>query len=279
MSRPYECDFQDRYWPELPANHISQLYRIGKGAAALAEAGYETIDQIPEGHKLSATNQRLRRSVLDGGTVVEPELRSALDEIKGQVAYLDFETIMPALPSWKGCRPYQQLTVQFSVHQRTDAGVKHVDYLAEGAGDPREALARALITATDGFPIVLAYFVAFERGRIEELADEFPELRDKLCALAECLVDLLPIVRNNVGHPDFGGSFSLKSVAPALLERGYEGMEVADGGTAAALLRKLLLDPDSLDCDLNELRKDLLAYCERDTEVLVELHDMLDKLA
>ncbi len=278
-SQPYDCDFKGRCWPELPANHVSQLYRIGKGASALEEAGYETIDQIPEGHKLSTINQRLRRAVLDGGTVVEPGLREVLDEIEGPVAYLDFETIMPALPIWKGCRPYQQITVQFSVHQRTDAGVKHVEYLADGADDPREALARALIEATDGFPSVLAYHVSFERKRIEELSEEFPNLKVELCALADRLIDLLPIVRANIGHPDFGGSFSLKAVAPALLERGYEGMEVADGGTAAALLKGLLLDPYSLDRDLDELRKDLLAYCERDTQVLVELHDLLEKLA
>jgi len=216
--------------------------------------------------------------VIDGGIVVDPGLREELDEIKGPVAYLDFETIMPAIPIWNGCWPYQQITVQFSVHQRTAAGVKHVEYLAEGAADPREALARALIAATDGFPIVIAYYVSFERLRIEELADEFPGLANELRALAARLVDMLPIVRNYVGHPEFGGSFSLKSVAPALLERGYEGMEVADGGTAAALLKGLLLDPDSLDCDLKGLRRDLLAYCERDTEVLVELHDILETL-
>lgn len=82
-SSPYECDFRGRCWPELPANHVSQLYRIGKGAAALEKAGYETIGQIPEGHKLSPINQRLRRSVLAGGAVGERELRDALDEIEG----------------------------------------------------------------------------------------------------------------------------------------------------------------------------------------------------
>ena len=278
-SKPYACDFVGRCWPELPAHHVSQLYRIGKGAVALAEAGYETIDEIPEGHKLSGINQRLRRAVIHGGIVVDPGLREALGEIEGRVAYLDFETIMPAIPVWNGCWPYQQITVQFSVHQRTSAGVKHVEYLAEGNGDPREALARALIEATNGFEAVLAYYVPFERKRIEELAEEFPGLRAELLALADRLVDLLPIVSAHIGHPDFGGSFSLKAVAPALLERGYEGMEVSDGGTAAALLKALLLDPDSLDGDLDALRSDLLAYCKRDTEVLVELHDVLKQLA
>ena len=41
-------------------------------------------------------------------------------------------------------------------------------------------------------------------------------------------VDLLPVVRNHAYHPDFRGSFSLKSVVPALLPHlAYDDLEVA----------------------------------------------------
>ena len=50
------------------------------------------------------------------------------------------------------------------------------------------------------------------------------------------LWDLLPVVRNHVYHPRFGGSFSLKYVLPALVpDMTYEGMEVADGTDAGGL--------------------------------------------
>lgn len=42
--------------------------------------------------------------------------------------------------------------------------------------------------------------------------------------------DLLPVIRNHVYHLRFAGSYSLKSVLPALVpELSYEGMAVADG--------------------------------------------------
>jgi hypothetical protein len=46
------------------------------------------------------------------------------------------------------------------------------------------------------------------------------------------LWDLLPMIRNHVYHPRFAGSYSLKSVLPALVPGiTYAGMEVANGRT------------------------------------------------
>ena len=85
--------------------------------------------------------------------------------------------------------------------------------------------------------------------------------------------------RNNVYHPDFGGRFGLKFVAPVLLERGYEGLEITDGNLASMKLEQMLLHPQDLEGDVAVLREQLLAYCHRDTVVLVELHDKLEELA
>ncbi len=42
--------------------------------------------------------------------------------------------------------------------------------------------------------------------------------------------DLPPFIRDNAYHPNFKGSFSIKSVLPALIpEMTYEGMLIADG--------------------------------------------------
>ena len=79
------------------------------------------------------------------------------------------------------------------------------------------------------------------------------------------LWDLLPLVRDHVYHPDFGGSYSLKSVLPALVpEMTYEGMEVADGQAAGLAWESFVhngLDRDEHD----RIRKALLDYCGQDT--------------
>jgi hypothetical protein len=80
------------------------------------------------------------------------------------------------------------------------------------------------------------------------------------------IVDLQPIVREYVYHPEFGGSFCLKAVLPALVPGlGYADLDVKDGRTASALLEALLLHGDAMDpTERAELRRKLLAYCERD---------------
>ena len=88
-------------------------------------------------------------------------------------------------------------------------------------------------------------------------------------------------MRDHVYHPDFGGSFSIKKVLPALVpELGYDDLEIQDGGSASAALETLLLDTDALSAaKRQELRRDLLRYCERDTFAMVRLHERLRALA
>ena len=107
------------------------------------------------------------------------------------------------------------------------------------------------------------------------MADAHPELRSDLTALSKRIKDLLPVVRDHVYHPDFGGSFSIKSVLPALvLGLGYGDLEIQGGSAASTALEVLLFDADALDPDARQtLRKNLLSYCERDTLAMVKLHD------
>ncbi len=70
-----------------------------------------------------------------------------------------------------------------------------------------------------------------------------PEFADDLLAIEARLVDLLRVMRANVYHPDFGGSFSLKTVAPALVPGfTYADLDVGDGGAASTALEALIVD-------------------------------------
>jgi hypothetical protein len=90
-----------------------------------------------------------------------------------------------------------------------------------------------------------------------------------------------PPVRDHIYHPEFAGSFGLKAVLPALVPAlGYDELEIQDGGTAAAALESLLLEPDAFDdAERRALRADLEAYCALDTWALVQLAVALRKLS
>jgi hypothetical protein len=281
-SAPYPCPFTERCWPVLPPHHVSTLYAMQQRALELDEQGYRTILDLPADYPLGAAADRQRRAVRAGRVIVEPTLARALADLAPPVAFLDFETVAPAIPIWNGCHPFDAVPVQFSAYAPDRAGtLRPHAWLAEGPGDPRPALAERLLAACEGARTIVAYGAGFERAGIRLLAAAVPQLGARLEALAGRLVDLLPLVRNHVYHPDFGGSFSLKRVLPALVpELSYAGLAIAEGQAASLALEALLVHGDDMPpAERARLRADLLAYCHQDTWGLVRLLERLRGLA
>src|SRR5208337_4267091 len=122
---------------------------------------------------------------------------------------------------------------------------------------------------------IVVYHQQFESQRLSDLAPRLPEFSERIEKIQCRLWDLLPIIRDHVYHPAFGGSYSLKSVLPALVpDMTYEGMEVADG-QAAGLAWESLVRGELDGWEREKIRKALLDYCGQDTLALVKLLDRL----
>jgi hypothetical protein len=289
---PYECPFKARCWPLRPEHHLGTLYRWGKRARELERQGYATIADLPGDLDLGEIPERQRKAVQRKRMVVEPWLGKSLTIFdKLPLGFLDFETVGPAIPVWPGCRPYDAVPVQFSFFlDRGEGEPEHHEHLASGPGDPRPALAERLVEACAGAEAIVAYNAGFERQCIRGLAEAVPALSEPLLALEVKLVDLLPAVRNHVYHPAFHGSFSLKSVLPALVPSlTYADLQIGDGDTASVYLERMLLGKEQgrgggpgqlelFDAAPSPLRADLLAYCKRDTWAMVKLLERLREL-
>ena len=209
-----------------------------------------------------------RASVSDG-------LASALAEIKFPAAFLDFEAINPAIPFYTGNRPYQFIPFQWSLHILDSAGgLEDRSFLNDSSEDPRGRLAEALLDALPPEGSIVTYS-NFERSVVNGLALALPGHADRLRALPDRMVDLLAIVRENVRHPGFRGSNSLKSVLPVLVpDTGYADLEIAEGMAAAASYLRMTSD-DTPVSERDAIRKALLSYCARDTEAMVRVYQAL----
>ena len=279
---PHECPFMKRCWPEWPADHVSTLYVMRRRALDLEAKGYRTLHDLPGDLKLNAIQVRQVRAVQAGTLIVEESLAEALVPFQGPLAFLDFETVSPAIPVWNGCRPWDQVPVQFSVHvQEHGGGYAHHEWLAEGGADPRPAQAERLVAACAEAHAIVAYNSSFERSCVRQLAAAAPGLARELGLIELKLVDLLPVVRNHVYHPQFAGSFSLKSVIPALVpEVTYDDLEIRDGAAATLALWRLVFEPEGQSPrERAAKRRALLAYCERDSWATVKLLERLRVLA
>ena len=88
-------------------------------------------------------------------------------------------------------------------------------------------------------------------------------------------VSLFPPLDRHHHDPRFHGSFSIKAVLPAIVPHlGYDDLEIGDG-LLASLAYEELRNPNTSSARGAELRANLLAYCGRDTEAMLELFRVL----
>ena len=121
---------------------------------------------------------------------------------------------------------------------------------------------------------IVTYNQSFEVGRLNELAQFFPEEANYLHQLVDRIVDLLPVFQGgNCYFPAMTNSASIKSVLPAIApDFTYENLEIQDGGSASSLFHESI--ENGIFTDEN-LRENLLKYCERDTLAMVIIYQFL----
>lgn len=275
---PFPCPLKPHCWAGLPEHHVTRLYYGGKKAFRWLAKGWETIDQLPP-DRLSAPQRIQQNTVYSGQPHFETaRVRSWLNGLEYPVHHLDFETMAPAVPLCEGTRPYQQVPFQFSLHvqDRPGAEPRHLEFLAEGPGDPRPGLLEGLrVIGPQG--TVLAFNASFERAVLENLGADLPAFGHLTRDLIRRMDDLAtPFQRFHAYHPRQQGKYSLKAVLPAWTDLSYEGLDIADGQAAAREFVQAmygeeigLTRPDGRD--RTRVLADLKAYCRLDTLAMVEL--------
>lgn len=275
---PYECPF----WahcsagletPEYPLQILPGLR--GSRLDGLLKLGIETVPEIPSEYPLTPTQQRVRDATATGQPWISPALRGALEDVTWPLFFLDFEAVGLALPHYRGMRPFDPLPFQFSCHVQAhpDAEVEHIEFLADGDGDPRESLAHSLLQTLGDTGSIIVYS-HYEKTTIRNLAGWLPDLTPSLLALEDRLVDLLGIIRAHYYHPDFMGSYSIKNVLPVLVPgMSYEGMDVADGTEAGRVWLQIFETEDPKE--LARMKRALRDYCRMDSLSMYYLRQQL----
>jgi Domain of unknown function(DUF2779) len=272
---PYACGFIEYCSRDVPKAEfpIYWLPYFDAKAKKLALLGINDLRNVPD-DMLGVRQQRVKTHTL-ANTVYFDAAGAAADlAVHSLPAYfLDFETIQFAVPIWKGTRPYQQNTFQFSLHTLSESDqLEHTEFLDLSGNDPSESFARALITGCGERGPVYVYNAGFETARIRELATRYPYLSTSLLAINARVVDLLPIARERYYHPSQQGSWSIKKVLPAVVpELRYDTLEgVQDGGMAMEAFLEAI-HPDTNRERKNQIEQQLLAYCKLDTYAMVRL--------
>lgn len=281
-SDPFTCDFYSVCNTPFPEDWVGYLPRMGSKVEALREMGITSIHNIPDDFPLTAGQRRARDCVRLDKTHYDKNLTRVLEKLDYPLYFMDFETLFPALPRYKGMRPYDHIPFQWSVHLKRDprSAIEHREFLHDDAGDPRKVFLESLLPVVEQYEkaFILVYS-GFEATRLEDLARWFPRYARRIERIRGRLWDMLQVVRNNVYHPRFQGSFSIKYVLPALIPgMSYENMEVADG-SEAGLAYERMIGKKADAAERKRLRQSLLEYCKQDSLALVRLLEHLSAAA
>ncbi|MBO5745903.1 MAG: DUF2779 domain-containing protein [Clostridia bacterium] len=281
---PYECSFWGHCTECLSKPNVFDLYRMNfKDALRFYYEGKASFRDVIFDSRM--TNPKQLRQIMHNINDMDDEIdKDGIKEFMGTLSYplyfLDFETMQPVIPQFEGTRPYQQIPFQYSLHYIEYEGgpLLHKEFLAESGADPRRAIAERLCQDIPKNACVTAYNKGFECGRIKELAGYFDDLSEHLLNIEGNIKDLLtPFQRGYYYNKAMGGTFSIKSVLPALFPKDpsldYHNLDQVHNGTEA-----MGIFPKIKDMPLDEAektRKNLLAYCKLDTYAMVKVWEKL----
>ena len=275
-SAPFACGFFEYCQGQEPQAEypVEWLPRIQTKVlkAVIEQQGLIDLRHVPDEY-LNSRQLRVKTHTVSGDPYFAGQAAAAsLAAHKLPAYFLDFETIMFAVPIWKGTRPYQQLPFQFSVHRLSRSQeLESESFLDLSGEDPGHALAKALIDACGARGPIFAYST-FEATCIRGLATRFRKLKPLLMALHARLVDLLPITEEHYYHPSQQGSWSIKKVLSAIApELRYDALPgVKDGGMAMEAYVEAIAPATSPE-RREQIRRELVEYCALDTLAMVKV--------
>ena len=287
-NNPYRCSFWKYCSKHIPSPSVFDLYKLPfKKKIDYYKKGIFRYEDLINDSKITNEKQIRQMSfhLKEQGTHIDKAgISEFLDTLSYPIYFLDFETIQPVIPEFIGTKPYAQIPFQYSLHyiEKEGGELKHKEFLAESGTDPRRALAERLCEDIPLNVCVTAYNKGFECTRIKELAETYPDLADHLLNIESNIKDLLvPFQSGYYYNKDMGGSFSIKSVLPAIFpadpELNYKNLDqIHNGGEAMSIFPKIKDMPKE---EQETTRKNLLKYCELDTYAMVKIWEELRRVA
>lgn len=285
---PFRCDYIHHCWAHLQESSVFQLKNARGKDWKLYDQGIHSLADVPDDFSLSKTQEiQVRGAKYNEKYIDTDQIRDFMNQMKGPLYFFDFETINPAIPVLNGTRPFSQVPFQYSLHQCDVDGnilhsssflADHADFSNQATNDPRLLLIQQLKKDIGPEGSIIAYNAKFEIDVLQELALAYETERAFIETLIDRFVDLLvPFQKGWYYLPEMGGSASIKSVLPAIApEFSYKDLPINNGGLASDTFHFMIKGgyADKID----EIRNNLLVYCERDTEGMVVIYRHLKKI-
>ena len=285
---PYECAYKSYCFRNLSSPNIFDVYKsVGKkGKYGWYNEGIVTFEDIIKRAKDFPKKplQQVEFTYYNKPPYVDKKaLKGFLGKLTYPLYYLDFETYTQTIPKIEGTSCSTVITFQYSLHIQYEKGAEceHREFLGKEGTDTRRAVAEQLCKDIPENVCVLAYWSTFEKTRIKELAELFPDLAPHLLKIRDNIIDLYdPFDKGWYYCEAQQGCNSIKYVLPALCpgdsELDYHNLDqIHNGDDASSIFAELHTKPPE---EIARTRKNLLKYCELDTYAMVKILEKLYKV-
>lgn len=285
--RPKTCpclEICHKDMPEYSIYDINNLTVNEKKVRELEEIGVISVYDIPSGFHLTDKQQFQVEVAKSGQASIDHDgIEKELGHLEYPLYFVDYESFNPAIPMYKGYKPYDQMPFQWSLHilEHEGSELKHYEFIETEAKDPIPHFLDALQKVVGKRGSIIVWNETFEGTQNTRVGEIDPEYKEFCDDMNNRMFDLMKIFRDGqYADPKFKGSYSIKKVLPVLVpDLSYTEMDIAEGAIAMAswdeMVHKLGAENQAMK---DKIRDNLLCYCGMDTMAMVRIWQVLSSL-
>jgi hypothetical protein len=235
------------------------------------------INEIPDA-EINGKTQLMVRSFKENREVFEKEkTENFLKTISYPLAVLDMEFYTPAVPKYKGNAPFELSPFLFSFTQVEKAGDKATEhfFFHEDNTNPEKYFIEHLILLAKNISSILVYDTGQESAALNTIAKHHPEYKTEVEEIKQKFFDLADVFTNFwYYHPLQKGSTSLKKIHQSVFTKDiYAGLPINSGMLASFRYDDFLKETDLFV--KQEIKENLIKYCNTDTKAVLDLFEFL----
>lgn len=284
-TRTHQCEAFEFFYPNVPEYAVYDISRIrsgGKKIVEMVDKDIIAVEDVPDKNDLTTIQANQVRVHNYNSIICEKEqIHSELQKLEYPLYFLDYETYPSAVPVFDGCRPFQQVPFQYSLHVQLtpESELIHHEYLHWENSNPILPLAEQLRKNIGDEGSVIVWNKSFEGKCNEDMAMQVPNLLDFLLGINKRFFDLEdPFKKQLYVRKEFLGKTSIKNILPVLAPLfSYKDLNIQDGGAACNAWKTMIFDSQN-EKEKHKLYTDLLTYCMLDTLAMVKILNFLKSI-
>lgn len=279
---PYACDFMGTCWKHTSVNNVFELSGVSKKQAGdWLVKGYLQINDVPD-QELTGKSLQYVRSFRDNKEIVDQaQIRTFLKNITYPIAFLDMEFYTPAIPKYKGKKPFELTPFLFSwlrLYREHDVAEENF-FFHDEESNPEQKFVEQLIQLSEKVGRILVYDTGQEIAALNNIVKHHPQYKKDVEKIKKKFIDLAEVFTNLwYYHPQQKGSTSLKKIHQGIFGKDiYAELPVNSGILASYGYDEYLTEPDIFK--KQEIKENLIAYCKTDTQAVLDVFVHLKEVA